>query len=112
MATARVSKSDRDDRNLETQLRELAKHGIRGELIFSDVMSGRLMSRPGWNGLVARIQPNDTIVVVWLDRFSRNFDEGGEDPGGPHQPEHRHSGHQGGDRHHRRQRPRPSTSAG
>ena len=73
---ARVSKSDRDDRNLETQLRELANHGIRGELIFSDVMTGRLMSRPGWDDLMARVQPNDTIVVVWLDRFSRNFDEG------------------------------------
>ena len=73
---ARVSKSDRGDRNLETQLRELANHGIREELIFSDVMTGRLMSRPGWNELMARIQPNDTIVVVWLDRFSRNFDEG------------------------------------
>ena len=73
---ARVSKSDRDDRNLETQLRELANHGIREELIFSDVMTGRLMSRPGWDELMARVQPNDTIVVVWLDRFSRNFDEG------------------------------------
>ena len=73
---ARVSKSDRDDRNLETQLRELAIHGIREELIFSDVMSGRLMSRPGWDDLMARIQSNDTIVVVWLDRFSRNFEEG------------------------------------
>ena len=72
----RVSKSDRDDRNLETQLRELANHGIREELIFSDVMTGRLMSRPGWDDLMARVQPNDTIVVVWLDRFSRNFDEG------------------------------------
>ena len=51
---ARVSKSDRDDRNLETQLRELAIHGIREELIFSDVMTGRLMSRPGWDDLVAR----------------------------------------------------------
>ena len=29
---AGVSKSDRDDRNLETQLRELANHGVRGEL--------------------------------------------------------------------------------
>ena len=75
-AYARVSKSDRDDRNLETQLRELANHGIREDLIFSDVMTGRLMSRPGWDGLMARVQPNDTIVVVWLDRFSRNFDEG------------------------------------
>ena len=25
---------------------------------------------------MARVQPKDTIVVVWLDRFSRNFDEG------------------------------------
>ena len=73
---ARVSKSDRDDRNLETQLRELANHGIREELIFSGVMTGRLMSRPGWDGLMALVQPNDTIVVVWLDRFSRHFDEG------------------------------------
>ena len=73
---ARVSKSDRHDRNLETQLRELSNHGIRHELIFSYVMTGRLMSRPGWDDLMARIQPNDTIVLVWLDRFSRNFDEG------------------------------------
>ena len=73
---ARVSKSDRDDRNLETQLRELATHGIRQELIFSDVMTGHLISRPGWDELMARVQPNDAIVVVWLDRFSRNFDEG------------------------------------
>ena len=73
---ARVSKSDRDDLNLETQLRELASCGIRQELIFSDVMTGWLMSRPGWDDLMDRVQPNDTVVVVWLDRFSRNFDEG------------------------------------
>ena len=40
------------------------------------MMTGWLMSRPGWDELMARVQPNDTIVVVWLDRFSRNFDEG------------------------------------
>ena len=73
---ARVSKSDRDDRNLETQLRDLVNHGTREELIFSYVMAGRLMSRPGWDDLMARVQANDSIVVVWLDRFSRNFDEG------------------------------------
>ena len=55
-AYARVSKSDRGDRNLETQLRELANHCIREELVFSDVMTGRLMSRPGWDGLMARVQ--------------------------------------------------------
>ena len=73
---ARVSKSDRDDRNLDTQLHELANHGIRQELIFSDVMTGRLMCRPGWDEFMARVQPNDAIVVVWLDRFNCNFDEG------------------------------------
>ena len=49
---------------------------MRAELIFSGVMTGRLMSRPGWDELMGRHQPKDTIVVVWPDRFSRNFDEG------------------------------------
>ena len=40
------------------------------------MMTGWLMSRPGWDELVGRVQPNDTVVVVWLDRFGRNFDEG------------------------------------
>ena len=40
------------------------------------MITGRLMSRLGWDELMARVQPNDTIVVAWLDRFSRNFDEG------------------------------------
>ena len=33
----RVSKSDRDEKNLETQLRILEEYGIRQEHIFRDV---------------------------------------------------------------------------
>ena len=33
------------------------------------------MDRPGWQDLVSRVQPGDTIVA-FLDRFSRNFEEG------------------------------------
>ena len=73
---ARVSKADDDARNLETQLGILADHGIREDLIFSDVASGRTMNRIGWLDLVSRVQPGDTIVVAFLDRFSRNFEEG------------------------------------
>ena len=73
---ARVSKSDDDAKNLETQLRLLANHGIREDLIFTDVASGRTMNRPGWRDLMGRVQPGDTIVVAFLDRFSRNFEEG------------------------------------
>ena len=73
---ARVSKADDDARNLETQLGILADHGIREDLIFSDVASGRTMNRTGWMDLMSRVQPGDTIVVAFLDRFSRNFEEG------------------------------------
>ena len=73
---ARVSKADDDARNLETQLGILADHGIREDLIFSDVASGRTMNRTGWLDLMARVQPGDTIVMAFLDRFSRNFEEG------------------------------------
>ena len=73
---ARVSKTDDESKNLETQLRELAAHGIRRDLIFTDTASGRTMDRTGWRELMARVQPGDTIVVAFLDRFSRNFEEG------------------------------------
>ena len=44
---ARVSKSDDDAKNLETQVEILADHGIRENLILSDVASGRTMNRTG-----------------------------------------------------------------
>ena len=73
---ARVSKADDEARNLETQLGILADYGIRDDLIFSDVASGRTMNRTGWLDLMSRVQPGDNIVVAFLDRFSRNFEEG------------------------------------
>ena len=73
---ARVSKTDDAARNLETQLHILHEYGIREEYIFADEMSGSSMSRPAWNQLIATVRPNDAIVVAWLDRFSRDFDEG------------------------------------
>ena len=73
---ARVSKTDDAARNLETQLHILHEYGIRKEHIFADEMSGSSMSRPAWNQLIATVRPNDAIVVAWLDRFSRDFDEG------------------------------------
>ena len=73
---ARVSKADDEARNLETQLRILVDYGIRKDLIFSHVASGRTMNRTSWLDLMSRVQSGDTIVVAFLDRFSRNFEEG------------------------------------
>ena len=54
----------------------LAEHGIRSDLIFSDVASGRSLQRTGWQELMTRVQEGDTIVVAFLDRLSRNFEDG------------------------------------
>ena len=40
---ARVSRADDDSKNLDTQLQLLAEHGIRPELVFTDVASGRTL---------------------------------------------------------------------
>ena len=73
---ARVSKSDDEARNLETQLRLLADHGIRADLIFSDIATGRTLRRAGWQELMSRLRPGDTLAVAFLDRLSRNFEDG------------------------------------
>ena len=96
---ARVSKADDDAKNLDTQLRELERHGIRRDLILTDVASGRSMNRPGWRDLMSRIQAGDTLVVAFLDRLSRNFEEGGPNPGRADPAGHRHRGPAGEHRH-------------
>ena len=73
---ARVSKADDDSKNLETQLRILADHGIRDHLVYTDVASGGSLQRPGWQELMARLRSGDTLVVAFLDRLSRNFEDG------------------------------------
>ena len=69
---ARVSKSDDDARNLEIQLRLLADHGIREDLIFSDIATGRTLRRAGWQELMSRLRPGDTLAVAFLDRISHH----------------------------------------
>ena len=73
---ARVSKADDESKNLDTQLILLSEHGIRPDLVHSDVASGRNLQRPGWQELMTRVQEGDTIVVAFLDRLSRNFEDG------------------------------------
>ena len=73
---ARVSKADDSSKNLDTQILELQRHGIREDLVFTDVASGRALKRQGWQDLMSRIQPGDTLVVAFLDRLSRSFEDG------------------------------------
>ena len=101
---ARVSKSDDEARNLETQLRLLADHGIREDLIFSDIATGRTLRRAGWQELMSRLRPGDTLAVAFLDRLSRNFEDGVRIQADLTEAEHWHRGPPGEHRHRRRQR--------
>ena len=70
---ARVSKADDHSKNPESQLRIPADHCIRDHLVYTDVASGRSLQRAGWPELMAVLQPGNTVVVAFLDRFSRSF---------------------------------------
>ena len=67
---AHVSKADDESNNLDTQLMLLAEHGIRPDLVYSDVASGRRLRRVGWQELMTRVQEGDTIVMAFLDQLS------------------------------------------
>ena len=50
--------------------------GVRPNLVHRDVAGGRSLARSGWQELMDAVRPGDTIVVAFLDRLSRNFEEG------------------------------------
>ena len=60
----RVSRPDDATQNPETQLHVLQDFGIREEHIFTGGVTGRSLSRPGWNELMTPVQPNDTVFTV------------------------------------------------
>ena len=72
----RVSRASEKSRNLETQRQALLDYGIRPELTYSDVQSGRTMERDGWLALLEVVQPGDVICVTYLDRLCRSVEEG------------------------------------
>ena len=69
---ARVSRTENDGANLETQVHLLKDYGIREHLIYGDIASGKDFQRPKWQELLKVLQPDDIIVATHLDRLSRN----------------------------------------
>ncbi|MBO0813618.1 MAG: recombinase family protein [Actinobacteria bacterium] len=64
---ARVSTKDQ---NVETQALRLRDYGC--ERVYTDVASGKLASRPGWDACRLYVREGDTLVATKLDRFSRS----------------------------------------
>lgn len=73
---ARVStiKQGKDGFSLEDQQAKLKEAGA--EVVYSDIYTGKEMSRPEFDKLMKTIQEGDTFIVCKLDRFARTATEG------------------------------------
>lgn len=67
---ARVSTHEQ---SLEMQLQELEKAGVPRERVYTDVMSGGQMNRPGLRLMISHIRRGDVVVVWKLDRLGRSL---------------------------------------
>ena len=61
--------------NEARQLAALRKWGIRKRRMVLDKQSGKDFQRPGWMGLMERLQPGDLVVVESIDRLGRSYEE-------------------------------------
>lgn len=61
--------------NLDRQIRELVKNGVKMENIFADKYSGKTIKRPGFQKLLKKVKSGDAIFITSFDRLGRNYDE-------------------------------------
>ena len=61
---------------LEAQREALKAAGA--EKLFEDVMTGRVVDRPAFDEMLAKVQSGDEIMVTKLDRFARSVTQASE----------------------------------
>jgi DNA invertase Pin-like site-specific DNA recombinase len=57
--------------HLDAQLDALQQDGCAK--VFTDIMTGSRMDRPGWDRLLEYVRPGDTVVVTELSRMTRSL---------------------------------------
>ena len=60
------------DQNKERQRIAMRNFGIPKEQVYFDKQSGKDFERPEYQQLIAKLKPNDTLVVKSIDRLGRN----------------------------------------
>ena len=63
------------DQNEARQRLALLEFGVTDRNIFTDKQSGKDFNRPGYQRLLKRLKPDDTLVIKSIDRLGRNYDE-------------------------------------
>ena len=65
------SKDQREDR----QLAAMCEAGVPIKNIFSDKQSGKDFERNGYQRMVKKLKPGDTLFIKSIDRLGRNYEE-------------------------------------
>ncbi len=68
----RVSSKDQNEDRQRIAMREV---GVPERNTFMDKQSGKDFKRPGWQRLLKKLKPGDTLFVKSIDRLGRNYDE-------------------------------------
>lgn len=69
---ARVSSREQNE---DRQILALQDFGIQKEQIILDKQSGKDFKRQGYESLVTKMKPGDTLVIKSIDRLGRNYNE-------------------------------------
>ena len=68
----RVSTREQNEDRQRIALREF---GVADGCVFMDKQSGKDFERPGYQKLIQKIKPEDTLVIKSIDRLGRNYEE-------------------------------------
>ena len=63
------------DQNEERQRIAMHEAGVENKNIFMDKQSGKNFDRPGYQRLLRKLKPDDTLIIKSIDRLGRNYDE-------------------------------------
>ena len=63
------------DQNEDRQKIALHEFGVSIDCVFMDKQSGKNFDRPGYQRLIRKLKPDDTLVIKSIDRLGRNYDE-------------------------------------
>lgn len=63
------------DQNEDRQLIAMREAGVPEKHIFRDKQSGKSFDRPGYQRLLKRLKPDDTLFIKSIDRLGRNYEE-------------------------------------
>lgn len=63
------------EQNEERQVIAMREFGIPDACMVIDKQSGKDFNRPGYQRLMKKLKPEDTLVIKSIDRLGRNYDE-------------------------------------